>query len=88
MEPKNILVKITDLGLARWIDRPSTNEDPSIIPIRYCAPEILRNNLHSTYSDKTDVYSMGVLMWEALSNGELPYSSDFNDEIVKQKIIK
>jgi hypothetical protein len=30
---------------------------------------------------------MGVLMWEALSNGELPYSSDFDDEIVKQKKI-
>jgi serine/threonine protein kinase len=85
IEPKNALVKITDFGLARWIDRPSTNEDPSTVPIRYCAPEILRNNSHSSYSEKSDVYSMGVLMWEALSNGEIPYSSDFDDNSVIQK---
>jgi serine/threonine protein kinase len=83
-EPKNNLVKITDFGLARWIDQPPTKEDPTIIPIRYCAPEILEHNRHSNYSEKSDVYSMGVLIWEALSNSEMPYSSVEKDEDVKQ----
>jgi serine/threonine protein kinase len=83
-EPKNNLVKITDFGLARWIDQPPSNEDTTVVPIRYCAPEILRNNRHSSYSEKSDVYSMGVLIWEALSNSEIPYSSIAKDEDVKQ----
>ncbi|CAF4125308.1 unnamed protein product, partial [Rotaria sp. Silwood2] len=71
-EPKQNLVKITDFGLARWIDQPPAHENELVIPIRYCAPEILRNNRHSNYSEKSDVYSMGVLIWEALSNSEIP----------------
>jgi serine/threonine protein kinase len=83
-EPKNNLVKLTDFGLARWIDRPPRNEDPTVIPIRYCAPEVLRNKRHASYSEKSDAYSMGVLIWEALSNGEIPYSSIPDDERVAQ----
>jgi serine/threonine protein kinase len=82
---RNNLVKVTDFGLARWIEHPPENEDPTVIPIRYCAPEILRNNRHSSYSEKSDVYSMGVLIWEALSNSEIPYSSVDEDEVVRKK---
>jgi serine/threonine protein kinase len=83
--PRNNLVKITDFGLARWIEHPPENEDPTLIPVRYCAPEILRHNHHLSYSEKSDVYSMGVLIWEALSNSEIPYSSVDKDEDVKYK---
>jgi serine/threonine protein kinase len=88
-DPKNTLVKLTDFGLARSLHRPpSTHENSFVIPIRYCAPEILRDNNPSNYSEKSDVYSMGVLIWEALSNGEIPYSSipdDNNVETMKLK---
>ncbi|CAF3698268.1 unnamed protein product [Rotaria sordida] len=83
-QTKNNLVKITDFGLARWIDQPSSHQDQLVIPIRYCAPEILQNNRHEEYSEKSDVYSMGVLIWEALSNSEIPYSSIPKDDDVKQ----
>ncbi|CAF3463668.1 unnamed protein product [Rotaria sp. Silwood1] len=83
-ETKNNSVKITDFGLARWIDHPESNENELDIPIRYCAPEILRNNRHSNYSEKSDVYSMGVLIWEALSNSEIPYSSVADDKEVRR----
>jgi serine/threonine protein kinase len=82
--PRNNLVKLTDFGLARWIDQPSAQEDLSVIPIRYCAPEILRANQHSSYSEKSDVYSMGVLIWEALSNSEIPYLSIAKNEDVER----
>jgi serine/threonine protein kinase len=59
----------------------------TIIPVRYAAPEILRNPERASYSEKSDVYSMGVLMWEAYSYGELPYSSLHDDsDVRKQKL--
>jgi serine/threonine protein kinase len=86
LNPKNTLVKITDFGLARSLNQLSlANEDSSIIPIRYCAPEILENDNQRNYSEKSDVYSMGVFMWEALSNGEMPYSSINSDHVVRMK---
>ena len=55
--------------------------------MRYAAPEILQNPNKLNYSEKSDVYSMGVLMWEACSYGELPYSSlDDDDDVRKRKL--
>lgn len=86
---KNTLVKITDFGLARSLNNPTcVTADPSVIPVRYCAPEILQRNDLSSYSEKSDVYSMGVAMWEALSKSEMPYSSISTDEEVKSEKLK
>jgi serine/threonine protein kinase len=91
-DPKENLVKLTDFGLTRgstvysMVDSPSMST-MTIIPVRYAAPEILRNPERASYSEKSDVYSMGVLMWEAYSYGELPYSSLHDDsDVRKQKL--
>ncbi|CAM4898120.1 unnamed protein product [Rotaria socialis] len=81
---KNNLVRITDFGLARFIDKKPARANELVIPVRYCAPEILRTNRHSDYSEKSDVYSLGVLIWEALSNSEIPYSAVDKDDVVKE----
>ena len=83
--PTKTRVKLTDFGLARWMDRPSINDNNKVIPIRFCAPEILRNNCHDNYSEKSDVYSFAVFMWEALCNSEFPYSSESEDDSVRRK---
>lgn len=86
-QPVNSLVKITDFGLARWFDQPPVNEDKTVVPIRWCAPEILRHNSHENYSERSDVYSLGVLIWEGLSKSEIPYSFiEKDDDVMKQKI--
>ncbi|CAF4575638.1 unnamed protein product, partial [Rotaria sp. Silwood2] len=86
-QPKNNLVKITDFGLARSLKISSISNNSSIIPKRYCALEILRNNDQSSYTEKSDVYSMGVLIWEALSNSEIPYSYIADDnQVVRAKL--
>ncbi|CAF4150727.1 unnamed protein product [Adineta steineri] len=90
IEPNGNLVKLTDFGLTRGSTIYSMVDSPSMttmttIPIRYVAPEILRNPDKLNYSEKSDVYSMGVLMWEACSYGELPYSSLSNDSDVRQR---
>ncbi|CAF0782165.1 unnamed protein product [Adineta steineri] len=90
IEPNGNLVKLTDFGLTRGSTIYSMVDSPSMttmttIPIRYVAPEILRSPDKANYSEKSDVYSMGVLMWEACSYGELPYSSLSNDSDVRQR---
>jgi len=77
-DPRNIVVKITDFGLSRYskiysqvatVARTTLNT----IPIRYSAPEILSTSVTANdYTEKSDVYAMGVLMWEAYSRGAIP----------------
>lgn len=80
MEPKENLVKLTDFGLARGntiysVDDNIVSSTAIVVPIRYAAPEILKKMDTRNYSEKSDVYSMGVLMWEAFSLETMPYSS-------------
>ncbi|CAF1624885.1 unnamed protein product, partial [Didymodactylos carnosus] len=49
------------------------------------APEVLANE---QYSEKSDVYSMGVLMWEAYSKGNIPWSQGISDDEVKRQVTK
>ena len=47
--------------------------------------EVLRSAGQSNYSELSDVYSMGVLMWQTCSNGQIPYSSSVLDSEVRQR---
>jgi serine/threonine protein kinase len=92
-DPKKNLVKLTDFGLSRdgslfsVVDTP-TKTIMSLIPTRYAAPELFLKQTKSSYSEKTDMYSMGVLMWQACSYGELPYSHLDDDEDVRREKLK
>ncbi|HEX7480654.1 MAG TPA: serine/threonine-protein kinase [Polyangiales bacterium] len=69
--PSNILVgtngvvKLTDFGLARATDRPRTT-DPGIVKgkVAYLAPELFHD---AKPEPRCDLYSLGVVMWEALA---------------------
>ncbi len=75
LTPGNILIgvngvaKLTDFGLARSMDRGAMT-DPNIIKgkLAYLAPE-------TTFGEKpsvqTDLYSLGVVLWEALAMRKL-----------------
>ncbi|CAF1498575.1 unnamed protein product [Adineta steineri] len=82
--PKQNLVKLIDFGLTQNETIPAHVE--VVYPIRYAAPEILRNNGRSGYSSKSDVYSFGVLIWEAFSPEKImPYDFISNDDEVRQR---
>ena len=87
-EPHKNIVKLTDFGISRHskLYAPTNSVARTminIVPTRYAAPEVLANE---KYSEKSDVYSMGVLMWEAHSKGKVPWSSIDSDDEVKRKV--
>ena len=73
--PSNILVgingviKLADFGLARAMDRPRMT-DPGVVKgkVAYLAPELLEN---AKPDPRCDVYSLGVVLWEALAGKRL-----------------
>jgi eukaryotic-like serine/threonine-protein kinase len=70
--PQNVLlgtngnVKLTDFGLARAVDR-SRITNPTVVKgkLAYLAPELTEPG--GTPSERSDIYSLGVVLWEALA---------------------
>src|SRR4051794_22357849 len=84
----NILVQgggcyITDLGLCGPVDDESSNKIYGITS--YIAPEVLCRNKKNT--KETDVYSIGMLMWELFS-GHPPFDDQAHDHYLILEISK
>ncbi|CAF3613586.1 unnamed protein product [Rotaria socialis] len=91
-DPRNVVVKVTDFGISRYSKiysqtRTVARTTLNVIPTRYCAPEVLSTAVTAKdFTEKSDVYSMGVLMWEAYSRGVVPWGSVANDEEVVRRV--
>ena len=79
VKPQNVLLdtdgraKVTDFGIARTLDAVSQTETGTVLGTsHYIAPEQARGE---RVDDLTDVYSLGVVLWELLC-GEVPYAGD------------
>ena len=89
--PSNVLVgdngvvKLADFGLARAMDRPRTT-DPGIVKgkVSYLAPELLENQKPDP---RCDLYSLGVVMWEALAAKRL-FGAERTDVDTALKILE
>jgi serine/threonine protein kinase len=70
-------VLISDLGQGKELaDNFFYDSKSSMVPVRWSAPEIVRQFLTSEpahYSTKSDVWSYGVLVWEVMTCGDVPY---------------
>uniref|UniRef100_A0A8C5L3G6 Tyrosine-protein kinase n=1 Tax=Jaculus jaculus TaxID=51337 RepID=A0A8C5L3G6_JACJA len=85
---RNVLVgddlscKVADFGLARLLKEdvysPSSG---SKIPVKWTAPEAAN---YRVFSQKSDVWSFGVLLYEVFTYGKCPYEGMTNHETLQQ----
>lgn len=52
-------------------------------PLRYLAPESLQKE---RYNEKSDVWGFGVMAWEFLTNGNIPYFTTENADVVQHVV--
>ena len=79
IKPQNIMlqsdgtIKVTDFGIARFSrSETRTMTDGAIGSVHYISPEQAKGSVTDA---KTDLYSVGVMMYEMLT-GRLPFQSD------------
>lgn len=82
LKPSNIIVtkdgdpKILDFGISKWMeDLPSNSsqfDEQKVYSLKYSSPEQIE---HSAINTTTDIYSLGVLLFELLGN-EHPFKLD------------
>ena len=67
---ENLVVKIADFGVARTKPTDGSTMTAETGTYRWMAPEVIA---HQHYDEKADVFSYGVMVWELVSGGEVPY---------------
>ena len=66
------MIKLADFGLSRRLDEVSNSNKNIFGMVPYIDPQHFKNQ---RASKKSDVYSIGVILWE-LSSGQKPFKSD------------
>ena len=88
IKPENIILSrnrpiLIDFGLAKKFNLPSITVDGSIVgTMYYLPPEVLKGG---EYSEKGDVYALGLILYEMLS-GRLPFETTSFGELVEEKL--
>ncbi len=77
---KNV-VKIGDFGLSRFVTDQSFHSDDvsAKFPIKWTSPEAA---LFKIFSIKSDVWSFGVLLYEIITYGRIPYPGMTHQEVL------
>ncbi|XP_055335847.1 vascular endothelial growth factor receptor 1-like isoform X2 [Paramacrobiotus metropolitanus] len=72
----NKILRICDFGLAKQKSEYYRMADAqnAKIPARWMAPESLQDRI---FTEKTDVWSFGIVIWEMFSFGKVPYHDTF-----------
>ncbi|EKX40596.1 hypothetical protein GUITHDRAFT_39314, partial [Guillardia theta CCMP2712] len=88
-----VCVKIADYGLSIVASRRQGEGQGASVstagtaarPVRWMAPESIRRR---QYSEKSDVWSFGVTMWEIWTHAEVPYGACTDDAALGWKVVE
>nr|XP_021395422.1 serine/threonine-protein kinase LMTK2 [Lonchura striata domestica] len=86
-------VKVGDygIGFSRYKEDYIETDEKKFVPLRWTAPELVtsfQDRLLSAEQNKySNIWSLGVTLWELFENGARPYS-DFSDREVLTHVIK
>lgn len=78
----SMLVKLCDFGLSRVPyadDYCPAADDGALLPVRWMSPEAL---LQGQYSEASDVWAFGVLVWEVFNPESRPYQGQTDEEVI------
>ncbi|XP_037228342.1 BDNF/NT-3 growth factors receptor-like isoform X2 [Falco rusticolus] len=79
---ENLLVKIGDFGMSR--DVYSTDYyrvgGHTMLPIRWMPPESI---MYRKFTTESDVWSLGVILWEIFTYGKQPWYQLSNNEVIE-----
>lgn len=64
----SLTVKVTDFGLAKYLNSDDDNNNTFCGTLPWTAPEIFRAQ---GYTVKADVYSFGIVLWEIITRGDV-----------------
>ncbi|XP_038057847.1 tyrosine-protein kinase SRK3-like isoform X2 [Patiria miniata] len=84
---RNILVgdlrncKVADFGLSRIIEDEYIAKEGAKMPIKWTAPEAIN---FGKFTIKSDVWSFGILIYEVITKGRVPYPGMVNREVLDQ----
>ncbi|KAK2511439.1 Ros1 [Columba guinea] len=81
-ENSSRVVKIGDFGLARDVYKNDyyRKRGEGLLPVRWMAPESL---IDGVFTNRSDVWAFGVLVWETLTLGQQPYPGFSNTEVLQ-----
>lgn len=82
---ENNVCKVADFGLARVFMRESENvyeaKEGTKFPVKWTAPEAIHDN---KFTIKSDVWSFGILLYEIMTFGQMPYPAMTNYQVVQK----
>ena len=82
MLPKDGTVKIADFGIAQMDEADPNDAEEALGSIHYISPEQARGG---TVDARSDIYSLGVVMYEMLT-GRLPFDGKTVEEVAVQQV--
>lgn len=90
IKPANVLVsqdgvfKLSDFGIARQMEA-TTGASTQAGTENYMAPEIFRGE---KYNNTVDIYSLGLMLYQLLNNGRMPFLPPYPEVIRPEDVIK
>ncbi|XP_035472765.1 tyrosine-protein kinase FRK isoform X2 [Scophthalmus maximus] len=82
---ENNICKIADFGLARVFMKENESvyeaKEGTKFPVKWTAPEAINDN---KFTIKSDVWSFGILLYEIMTFGQMPYPAMSNYQVVQK----